>query len=68
MTRLSLPRVDIDRDIRAAATLPARVYSDPGYFALQQQNVFARSWQFAADGGRVKARGMSRRAAGHHVR
>ena len=57
MTRPPLPRVDIDRDIRAAATLPARVYSDPGYFALQQKNVFARSWQFAADADRVKAPG-----------
>ncbi len=51
------PPVDIDCDIRAAATLPARVYSDPTYFALQQQRVFTRSWQFAADSARVKAPG-----------
>ena len=57
MTRPPLPRVEIDSDIRAAATLPARVYSDPGYFQLQQQNVFAKSWQWAADAGRVKAPG-----------
>ncbi len=51
------PPVDIDCDIRAAATLPARVYSDPTYFALQQQRVFTRSWQFAADSARVKTPG-----------
>ena len=52
-----LPRIDIDPDIRRAATLPAKVYSDPAYFALQQDRVFARSWQFAADSSRVKAPG-----------
>ena len=56
MTRPPLPRVDIDWDIRAASTLPAKVYSDPGYFALQQERVFAKSWQYAADSERVKAR------------
>ena len=53
----SLPRVEIDSDIRASHTLPARVYSDPGYYALQQDLVFAKSWQFAADAERVKAPG-----------
>ena len=57
MTHSSPLRVEIDRDIRAAATLPAAVYSDPAFFALQQENVFARSWQFAADAGRLKAPG-----------
>jgi choline monooxygenase len=57
MTRPALPAVDIDWDIRAASTLPAKVYSDPGYFALQQERVFAASWQYAADSERVKAPG-----------
>jgi choline monooxygenase len=57
MSRNPLPRVDIDSDIRAAATLPAKVYYDPGYFALQQDRVFAKSWQYAADSARVKAPG-----------
>lgn len=55
--RTSLPRIDIDDDIRVSSTLPARVYSDPSYFALQQERVFARSWQYAADASRVKAPG-----------
>ncbi len=57
MSENQLPRVDIDWDIRAAATLPARVYSDPAYFARQQERVFVRSWQYAADSARVKAPG-----------
>ena len=57
MSRNPLPRVEIDPDIRAASTLPAKVYSDPGYFALQQDRVFAKSWQYAADSERVKAPG-----------
>jgi choline monooxygenase len=57
MNEESLPRIDIDSDIRAASTLPARVYSDPEYYRLQQVSVFARSWQYAADADRVKAPG-----------
>src|SRR5215216_3342614 len=57
MSRASLPLVDINPDIRAASTLPAKVYSDPAYFALQQDRVFAASWQYAADSQRVKAPG-----------
>ena len=55
--RPSLPRIDIDDDIRVSSTLPARVYSDPAYFALQQDRVFTRTWQYAADAARVKAPG-----------
>ncbi|MEO5579984.1 MAG: aromatic ring-hydroxylating dioxygenase subunit alpha [Gemmatimonadaceae bacterium] len=51
------PRVEIDGDIRVSSTLPAAVYSDPAYYAVQKERVFARSWQFAGDAGRVKAPG-----------
>ncbi len=47
----------IDSDIRRASTLPARVYSDPEYFELQKERVFARSWQWVGDSGRVRAPG-----------
>jgi choline monooxygenase len=40
---------EIDQDIRRASTLPARVYSDPEYFELQKDRVFARSWQWVVD-------------------
>jgi choline monooxygenase len=48
---------EIDKDIRRASTLPARVYSDPEYFELQKDRVFARSWHWAGDAARVKAPG-----------
>jgi phenylpropionate dioxygenase-like ring-hydroxylating dioxygenase large terminal subunit len=48
---------EIDKDIRRASTLPARVYSDPEYFELQKDRVFARSWQWVGDAARVKAPG-----------
>ncbi|HXL87294.1 MAG TPA: Rieske (2Fe-2S) protein, partial [Gemmatimonadaceae bacterium] len=48
---------EIDKDIRRASTLPARVYSDPDYFELQKDRVFARSWQWIGDSARVKAPG-----------
>ena len=41
---------EIDKDIRRASTLPARVYSDPEYFEIQKDRVFARSWQWASCG------------------
>ncbi len=52
-----LPKIDIDADISTSSTLPGSVYSDPAYFKLQQDRVFARSWQYAADSARVKAPG-----------
>lgn len=48
---------EIDKDIRRASTLPARVYSDPEYFEFQKDRVFARSWQWIGDSARVKAPG-----------
>ncbi len=38
----------IDPDIRHAATLPSRFYSDPRVFEAVGEKVFARSWQFVA--------------------
>jgi len=50
--------IRIDPDIRAATTLPAWVYSDPALFALQQERVFAPSWQFVADADRARVPGQ----------
>jgi phenylpropionate dioxygenase-like ring-hydroxylating dioxygenase large terminal subunit len=49
---------DIDPDIRRAATLPARVYSDPALFRLQQERVFARTWQYAGHDDLVSVAGQ----------
>jgi choline monooxygenase len=51
------PAIEIDPDITRASTLPAAAYSDPAYYDLQKDAVFARSWQWAGDAGRVKAPG-----------
>ena len=47
----------IDPDIRRAATLPARVYSDPALFERGKERIFARSWQLVADLASLKAPG-----------
>ena len=38
----------IDPDIKKARTLPAEFYTDPQYFELSKEKIFARSWQLAA--------------------
>lgn len=40
---------EIDPDIRRARTLPSAVYHDPRWFELQQERVFAPSWQMFPD-------------------
>lgn len=47
----------IDPDIRRAETLPGYLYTDPRYFALQRDTVFARSWHWLADTDVVKIGG-----------
>jgi choline monooxygenase len=47
----------IDRDIRRASTLPARVYRDPALFEASKSSIFARSWQLVADQAMLKAPG-----------
>jgi phenylpropionate dioxygenase-like ring-hydroxylating dioxygenase large terminal subunit len=37
-----------DANLATAATPPARVYTDPGFLALEQERVFRGSWQFVA--------------------
>lgn len=37
---------EIDADIRKAKTLAARFYTDPAFFDLSKERIFARSWQF----------------------
>jgi choline monooxygenase len=49
---------DVDPDIRRAATLPARVYSDPALFRLQQERIFARTWQYAGHDDLVRVAGQ----------
>lgn len=38
---------EIDQDIRKARTLPSEFYTDPAWFELSKERIFARTWQFA---------------------
>ena len=35
-------------DIATASTIPSRLYTDPVYLELEQERIFARTWQVAA--------------------
>jgi choline monooxygenase len=50
-------RFEIDADIRRAQTPPAVLYRDPEAYRLQQERIFARSWQLVPGAERVKAPG-----------
>lgn len=39
-------RFSFNADIRHAETLPSRLYTDPVCLALEEERIFARSWQF----------------------
>jgi len=48
---------EVDQDIRKAKTLPSEFYTDPKYFELSKERIFARTWQFA---GQIGDRGSFR--------
>lgn len=56
-----MPELDwtIDAEIRRAATLPAEVYSDPWFFTLSRERIFARSWQLVGDTDSVRVPGQT---------
>lgn len=49
---------EIESDVSKAATIPSRFYTDPEYYKLAQERIFARSWQFATDTDMLKAPGQ----------
>lgn len=51
-------RLEVHPDIAQAATISAAVYSDPAYFALAKERIFATSWQFVGDTDLVKVPGQ----------
>ena len=48
---------EVDPRIEAAETLPSRAYHEPVEYRRQVEGVFARSWQYVADAGRLRAPG-----------
>lgn len=49
--------IEIHPEIGRSRTLPGRVFDDPEVFRLQQDRVFARSWQLVEGAERVRAPG-----------
>jgi choline monooxygenase len=47
-----------DLDIERAATIPARLYTDPVVLALEQERVFGRTWQLVGHADDVRAHGQ----------
>jgi choline monooxygenase len=45
---------EIDPDIRKARTLPADFYTDPAFFNLSKEKIFARTWQFLGKSDEVE--------------
>lgn len=52
----ALPK--IDEDIRRAATMSSRFYSDAALFDRSREAIFAKSWQLVGDVSRVKVPGQ----------
>jgi len=53
-------RLEVDPDIARALTPPRELYSDPRWFALQRERLFARAWIPVGDAGDVAAAGAAR--------
>ena len=47
-----------DPNIAGASTIPARVYTDPVFFALEQERIFARTWQLVGRTDQVRETGQ----------
>jgi choline monooxygenase len=47
-----------DPDIRRASTIPARLYVDPVYLALEEEKVFGRTWQLVGRAEQVAETGQ----------
>jgi choline monooxygenase len=47
-----------DPDIARAATIPARLYVDPVYLALEEEKVFGRTWQLVGRADQVAEHGQ----------
>lgn len=52
-------RFNIDPDIRKAATMPSRFYTDAGLYSESIEKVFAKSWQWIGDSNLVKVPGQT---------
>lgn len=60
------PGAPADEDGGPTYTLPARYYTDPAVLAAEREQLFARSWQYVGDAGRLTEPGdfLAREVAG----
>ena len=53
--RMRLPEDSVVRsDLEDGLTLPVGLYSDPAIYRLEQERIFARSWQYACHSAKVE--------------
>ena len=50
-----MERFEIDADIRKAKTLASEFYTDPTFFELSKEKIFARTWQFLGRADEVES-------------
>lgn len=50
-----MTRFEIDADIRKARTLSSEFYTDPAFFELSKERIFARTWQFLGRSDEVES-------------
>jgi choline monooxygenase len=43
-----MPELHIDQNLAAASTLPSRYYTDPNFLLIEEEKIFARTWQLVA--------------------
>lgn len=54
---MAVQKLEVAEDIREAYTIPSAVYSDPAYYALARERIFARCWHFLTDSDRMRTPG-----------
>lgn len=50
--------IEIDKDIHTASTLPATFYTNPDWYDISKEKVFAKSWQFCFGAEELRLEGQ----------
>ena len=52
-------KINVDKDIRLAETLPAKFYKDENLFDISKKKIFLRSWHWIGDDTLLKEKTLS---------
>jgi len=52
-----IKKISVNREIRKAFTLPTTFYTDPKFFDISREKIFAPTWQYVADDDVVAEKG-----------